>query len=246
VGLFSSRHKRDATGQPSDLTGADSDSAVDGKGDGKGATDSSPVVVPSGPYDAADAPSDLQLIDFGAIRLPLKQGVRFSAEVSKANGSPVSISLSQDGSRIQFQAFAAPKTRGIWDEVRSEIASSIGKQAGSCREVTSRFGKALVIELPVTTAQGRKGKQPLRVIGVDGPRWMLRGTISGRAARDQVAADALEELFASAVVVRGSAAMAPREPLPLRLPGSGLETDPADTEDPMALLRRGPEINEVR
>jgi hypothetical protein len=85
---------------------------------------------------------------------------------------------------------------------------------------------------------------------VDGPRWFLRGVLSGRAAIDEEAAGPLLEVFGALVVVRGVEPMAPRELLPLRLP-----TDPraepaaADVDDEKRRadpFERGPEITEVR
>jgi hypothetical protein len=56
------------------------------------------------------------------------------------------------------------------------------------------------------------------VVGVDGPRWLLRGTVLGRAAIEPDAAAQLEDSFRRVIVVRGSEPMAPREPLGLTLP----------------------------
>jgi hypothetical protein len=46
------------------------------------------------------------------------------------------------------------------------------------------------------------GKRLARFVGVDGPRWFLRGVIGGAATTD-VEAAAREDLFRSIVVVRG-------------------------------------------
>jgi hypothetical protein len=56
------------------------------------------------------------------------------------------------------------------------------------------------------------------VIGIDGPRWLLRGTVLGRAAVEPDAAPPMEDSLRNVVVVRGSEPMAPREALGLRLP----------------------------
>jgi hypothetical protein len=56
------------------------------------------------------------------------------------------------------------------------------------------------------------------VIGVDGPRWLLRGTVLGRAAVEPDAALPMEETLRNVVVVRGDEPMAVRESLPLRMP----------------------------
>ena len=61
-------------------------------------------------------------------------------------------------------------------------------------------------------------RRPARFVGVDGPRWFLRGMISGSAAESSEAAAALEQAFRQIVVVRGTAPMPVREPLPLTLP----------------------------
>ncbi len=38
--------------------------------------------------------------------------------------------------------------------------------------------------VPATTDDGQTGVQPSRIIGVEGPRWMLRATLLGEAALD--------------------------------------------------------------
>jgi hypothetical protein len=61
-------------------------------------------------------------------------------------------------------------------------------------------------------------------VGVDGPRWFLRGVISGDAAVDPQLGAVMEELFRSVVVVRGTAPMPPRDLIPLHMP-QGAEPD---------------------
>jgi hypothetical protein len=57
----------------------------------------------------------------------------------------------------------------------------------------------------------------------------------------------LLELFRDVVVVRGAAPMAPRDPIPLRLPSDPAEqaesSEPA--HDPLNPFARGPEITEL-
>jgi hypothetical protein len=121
----------------------------------------------------------------------------------------------------------------------------------------------------VRTADGRTGHQASRFVGVDGPRWFLRGVFNGPASHDHAAAEPLEDVLRSCVVVRGTDAMAPRDLLPLTLPAAatpapaaaaagGVAADPeqADraedagtggrTHDDLAPFERGPEITERR
>jgi hypothetical protein len=55
-------------------------------------------------------------------------------------------------------------------------------------------------------------------VGVEGPRWLLRGTFFGRSATSPDPDGDLEAAFRSVIVVRGDGPMAPREPLPLHIP----------------------------
>ena len=59
------------------------------------------------------------------------------------------------------------------------------------------------------TAEGKSGLQPSRVVGIDGPRWMLRATFLGTAITDPHAFAGLVKVVRDVVVVQGDRAMAP-------------------------------------
>jgi hypothetical protein len=155
-------------------------------------------------------------------------------------------------SAIQLQAFAAPRTEGIWDEVRHEIAGSITQQGGVVDQNDGPLGPELRAQVPVQLPDGTQGAQVLRFVGCDGPRWFLRGVISGQAAAQPETAGAVEEIFRGTVVVRGGDPMAPRDPIPLRLPRAAAEAMGGEDEtggghrDDLNPFARGPEITEVR
>ena len=127
--------------------------------------------------------------------------------------------------------------------------------------------------VPARSPEGKQVRQPLRFTGIDGPRWFVRAVFLGRAAVEPDPTDDLHEVVRQMIVVRGDEAMAPRDPLPLRLPESppegmapdGVEADTdddgaddgADDEDApdaddggrfsdIDPFERGPEITEVR
>lgn len=217
-----------------------------------------PTARTSGPWDASQVDDDVPRVDLGAILLPGVQGMELRMEIDKATNVVSAASILLDGSSLQVQAFAAPRTDGIWDEIRAEIADSVTQQGGSADDLPGPFGRELLARLPVRTPEGRTGHRPARFIGADGPRWFVRGVITGRAAVDPSAATALEQLFAGIVVVRGTDARPPRDLLTLQLPGPGTpnlkaseengpdevpETPAAPAFDP---LTRGPEITEIR
>lgn len=197
-----------------------------------------------GPWDVSEVTDRGDRLDVGALWLPRRNGMELRMEVDKNTQLVTAASLQLHGSALQVQVFAAPRSDGIWDDIRAEIAESVTKQGGSVDDLPGPFGRELLARLPVRTAEGRTGHRPARFIGHDGPRWFLRGVLSGRAAVDPERARELEALFADVVVVRGSEPRVPRDLLPLTLPGQA-PTDPAASAATFDPMNRGPEITEV-
>ena len=208
-------------------------------------------VRPQGPWDVDDLPEDdsVQRLDLGGLRVPVPPGLEVRVDVN-AEGEVVAATLVHQGSAMQVNVFAAPKRSGIWDEVRAEIAASLTGGGGQAQDVPGPHGPELFAAVPV---QGG-GATPARFIGVDGPRWFVRALLTGPAAQDRSVAAPLEQALRSVVVVRGSEAMAVRDPLPLHLPREVAEqaaaaatADGAPEDAPeLTMPERGPEITEVR
>ncbi|WP_341855320.1 DUF3710 domain-containing protein [Brachybacterium sp. GPGPB12] len=197
-----------------------------------------------GPYDEADAP-DEDRIDLGGLLVPAIDGMESRMEVDQRTNAVTGANLVIEGSSLQVQAFAAPKSRGIWEEVRGKQArESVVKQGGTAETRPGAFGTELIARMPVKRADGRTAYRPARFIGVDGRRWSLRAVLSGKALADPEQARRFETLVSRLVVVRGAEAMAPQELIPLHLPGErpGLDQIRSGPLDPLA---RGPEITEI-
>ncbi len=212
-----------------------------------------------GPWDSGDIGEDkLERVDLGGILVPIVDGMELRAEI--AEDRVVAATLVVGRTAIQIQPFAAPRTMGIWDDVRGEIAEGIGQGGGTVRQVEGRFGLELVAEVPVGAPDGTVGLQTARFLGVDGPRWFLRAVITGEGALLEAARVPVEDLFADVVVVRGPDPMAPREPIALRLPGELAPSPDQLAEESAAAsaeegahriedfnpFERGPEITEIR
>jgi len=192
----------------------------------------------TGPYDVTDAPDDgLPRLDLGAMRLPAVGGMELRVDVN-AQQQVVGATLVDGESVLQLAAFAAPRAGGIWDSVRADLARSASGQGASLQEVDGPFGRELagIVLTPPPAPPGEQPsgppvRRPARFLGVDGPRWFLRGMLSGPAAADPEAAAALEEAFRQVVVVRGTDPMPVREQLPLTLPAQAME-EIARRQDP--------------
>jgi hypothetical protein len=251
------RHaKQDAGIEP--FAGGDDATSDGGPGTpdevGAGETSADPEAVAAGdegPYDSADAADTDEHVDLGGILLPGRDGMELRIDYDEASGAVGAVTVVIGNAALQVQPFAAPRRTGIWDEVRTEIAAGITAQGGVATEKEGPFGVELRARVPGVMPDGSQGTQLVRFMGVDGPRWFLRGVLTGAAYDDPAAAAPLEDVFRHIVVVRGSEAMAPREPIPLRLPQAAPEpaAEGADDGEERASLdpfERGPEITEVR
>jgi Protein of unknown function (DUF3710) len=207
----------------------------------------------TGPWDVSEVEASDAYVDLGGLWLPARDGMELRLEVEEESGRVIAATVQLGGSAVQLQAFAAPRTQGIWDEIRREIASSVTRQGGTADEMPGSFGRELLARVPSRTPDGRTTHQPARFAGIDGPRWFLRAVFHGEAAYQAEQATELESLVREVVVVRGTEAMAPRELLTLRLPegapGTGqeqVEDGESEAGDALRPPVRGPEITEVR
>jgi hypothetical protein len=207
------------------------------------------MIRSAGPWDGAGEYPDSERIDFGSLLVPVRDGYDVQVFVSEEEG--ISVAVVHGDSGLQLQPFAAPRSAGLWHEVMPEIAEEVAKAGGQSSEQQGPFGPELVATVvPLGPDFADVPPQPLRFMGADGPRWFLRGLISGPAATDRQLALPFEEIFADVVVVRGDHAEPPRKPLEVRLPDEArqvLESQLAE-QDPNLLnpFERGPEITETR
>lgn len=220
--------------------------------------ESGPVDRSQGPFDRDEVDERGERLDLGALWVAGLPGMELRLEVDEETQNIVAATAMLGESAVQLQAFAAPRSSGVWDDIRAEISQSITAQGGTAEEVAGPLGTELQTRMPGRGSNGRTTFSPARFVGVDGPRWFLRAVVSGKAAVDPDAGGALLDFVRQTVVVRGTEAMAPRELLPLQLPEQMVEqTDEQGqpvgeaggsgrSEDRFGPLERGPEITETR
>ena len=174
----------------------------------------------NGPLDESEANAVRPYVDLGGVKILPRPELQLRLEVEEGTKRVVAVGLDYAGSSLQVQPFAAPRTSGLWREIREQIVEQIQKQGGETRVTEGPFGPEVLAKIPVTTA-GEPGTTRLaRFVGVDGPRWFLRGVIAGEGAVNAEAAAKVEELFRSIVVVRGTTPMPPRDLIPLHMPAA--------------------------
>jgi hypothetical protein len=199
-----------------------------------------------GPWDEADAPEDgLERVDLGSLRIPAVPGMELRLEVGPQQQIGGATLVLGD-STLAVAAFAAPRAGGTWDDVRAELARTGSGPGGSLTEIEGPFGPELAGVVTAMAQDATQGgtptqvKLPARFLGVDGPRWFLRGTVLGPAGAGGDAARAVEDAFRGIVVVRGNDPMPVREPLPLTLPPQAAQQLAGDDGDPGPGTRDAP------
>ncbi|MFE4835110.1 DUF3710 domain-containing protein [Arthrobacter sp. NPDC056691] len=198
----------------------------------------------NGPFDVSEISSRDGYVDLGALLIAPRDGLQLRLEVEEATQRVVAVTMDLEGSSLQLQAFAAPRSEGLWDEIREQIGQSVGGQGGQVEEIPGDYGVELVAKLPAGAPDGSQGYRVARFVGVDGPRWFLRGVFGGEAALDREAAASLEDLFRKIVVIRGENPMPPRDLLQLRLPKDAAGSVPPAAPD-LEQPERGPEITQI-
>jgi hypothetical protein len=172
-----------------------------------------------GPFDESEANPVRPYIDLGGIKILPRDGLNLRLEVEEQSKRIVAVGLDYADSSLQVQPFAAPRTLGLWHETRMQLVDQVRQQGGRVEEREGPLGQALLAEVPGPASEG-SNLRLARFVGVDGPRWFLRGVIGGAAASDPEAAAKVEDLFRSIVVVRGGSPMPPRDLIPLKMPAT--------------------------
>ena len=170
-----------------------------------------------GPFDVAEVTGVRPYVDLGGVKIIPRADLHLRLEVEEASKRVVAVGLEFHGSTLQVQPFAAPRSSGLWHEIRGQILEQLAAQGARAKPAQGPFGPEIFAEIPVVV-DGKQGMRLARFIGVDGPRWFLRGVIAGKGATDKEAAAEVEELFRSIVVVRGQTPMPPRDLIPLTMP----------------------------
>ena len=178
----------------------------------------------SGPHDVADVDLDADgppRADLGGLLVTGGEGIELRLQADQQTGAVTSVLLAGADGAVELRAFAAPKSGGLWEELRREMIAEAARLGGTGDELPADSPAdqpQLRLRVPVKGVDGRPAVQVSRVAAYEGARWLLRATFLGAAATTADADGPLERAVRDVVVVRGQGAMSPREPLVLRLP----------------------------
>ena len=231
----------------------------DGPFDDEQARPEQPAGTPraeGGPWDAAEPFPAQERVDLGSLQVPVGPEHEIQLVMAEQHGAWVTVRYRE--SEVQIQAFAAARRGALWDDVRAEIAAEVQTAGGRSQESDGSFGIELMAQVPAEPGQPASGLRLVRFVGIDGPRWFVRGLFTGSAADGGEQAELLEEVLRDVVVVRGEHPVPPREILELRLPPEARQaleeqaaaTAAAEEENrfrgDLNPFERGPEFTETR
>lgn len=175
--------------------------------------------VHDGPYDIGEQPEAGGRVNLGALQVPAIQGMQMRLDTEKKSTKIIGVTCTIGASKLQLQAFAAPRSEGLWDDIREGLVEGI-RTAGGTADIAedSVLGQELLARMPSQDSTGKAVYQVNRFFGVDGPRWFLRGVLNGPATSDTAQLGVIRTFLRQVIVDRGSEPRPPREVLELTAP----------------------------
>lgn len=176
--------------------------------------------VDHGPWDQTELPDGGRegRIDVGALRIRGYEGLELQLQYNPETQEVGAAMLIDGDGALQLLALAAPKSGGLWAEGVEALQEDIARNGGKSEVIQGPFGPLIRALVPQPGPDGSMSLQPAVLIGAEGPRWLLRGTLYGRAAVEQETMNRMVAVFQETVVVRGPEARSPGENLPLVIP----------------------------
>jgi hypothetical protein len=213
--------RRRSSQQPAEGAGAELESSVDEPELDEAARSD------QGPWDSEETPDDgLQRIDLGSLLVAPSEDTEVRLQIDEQSGEVQSVMLAGEEGALELRAFAAPRGGDLWTEVRPQIAADVARNGGTATEREGRWGSELVCQMQVILPDGTQAMQASRIVGINGPRWLLRATFLGKPAVELEGVDDWENALAGVVVHRGTHAMPVGDALPLQLPPEAQQVSP--------------------
>ena len=177
-----------------------------------------------GPFDFDEVDldaDDVERVTFGPLIITPFDGLGLQLHGDPATGTVRALLAAYGESGLELALFAAPRTDGLAEELREETIEEATGAGGHAEIADGPFGPEVRRVLPMEGPEGEQLFHVSRVWLVDGPRWLLRGTLMGRAGMvegEAEPADVFVEFFRNVVVKRDDAPRVPGELIHLALP----------------------------
>jgi hypothetical protein len=178
-------------------------------------------LLADGPFDSEELPEDdSERVNLGSLLIAPEPDRELRLQVDEASGMVQSVQIVGPDGALELRAFAAPRNGDLWTEVRPQIAAEVAQSGGTVTERQGPWGPELMLQV------GQRGQQQLtRMVGINGPRWMLRCQLVGAAAQKPDESASWEETIRKVAVHRGAQAMPVGEALQVTMPPQARRVD---------------------
>lgn len=176
-----------------------------------------------GPRSAEDVDVSQGYVDLGALKIPAIKGMQLRTQLADDKRTVLRVLIVLGNSGLQISIAAAPRSGGVWDEVREEIRESLTSNGASVEDAETRYGAELLADMPVTLPDGSKATSRMRIIGREGPRWFARIDVLGPAAQSSEAGEGIEKVIDRLVVERDDRPRARLDLLPMHVPDNAVQ-----------------------
>ena len=174
-----------------------------------------PIEGSTGPFDGDNVEiEDFDFTDFsnvtlnlGSMQIPMPQ--ESQVQVEMGDQGPKMVHIVTRYGRITPVAFAAPRTGGLWEESSEEIIEGMRSEGMPVEIQQGPWGTEIV-------GTGTNGV--IRIIGVEGPRWLYRVTLAAPTGMEEQLAEVGRETVARSFVYRGEDPILAGNSLPVTLP----------------------------
>lgn len=207
-----------------DVDDSEPDPIHDAVGGDRGPFDGDTVSIED--FDFSDFSNGV--LNLGSMLIPLPHGSEVQVEMGPEG--PTMLHVLTEYGRCTPVAFAAPRTAGQWRETVKELTEGMRNDGLEVRIEYGPWGREIVGSAP-----GAGGV--VRIIGVDGPRWMLRMTLAAPVEHAEQMAELGREITARTFVLRGQEPILAGSSLPVALPG------PLAEQVQKEMIRRQQEAN---
>ncbi|HIX78771.1 MAG TPA: DUF3710 domain-containing protein, partial [Candidatus Corynebacterium faecipullorum] len=146
------------------------------------------------------------LLDLGSMRIPLPKGSQVQVEMGQ--DGPRMLHILTPHGRMTPVVFAAPRTPGQWAESAEDIVQGLEADGFAAHPEDGPWGSEIV---------GSSDKGGIRIIGVEGPRWMYRLTLAAPAGKEEELAKLGREVVARTFIYRGEEPILAGSSLPVML-----------------------------
>ena len=177
-----------------------------------------------GPFDHDEVDldaDDVERIAFGPLIITPFEGLNIQLTGEEDSGTIFALVALWENSALELALFAAPTSGGLADELREDSVEEAEQGGGNAQVADGPFGPEVRRVLPLEGPEGEQLFHVSRIWLVEGPRWLLRGTLMGPAAMsegEEPPAEAFVEFFRNTVVRRDDSPRVPGELITLALP----------------------------